>query len=266
MIDIIAIVIAVISLIGSIISAGITALVTLHSDRAKQLSESEKLVAKYRDPLLLASMDLQSRLFNILEQDFLFYYDDASRRDFVTLYTAFLVGQYFSWTYILRRQVQFLRFSTDKNNQKLSHTIEAIQSSFSSDGYGSDEELFMLWRGQQMAIGEIMTVNEGGELLCTRYSTFVEKFKSEDVAFREWFDPIMEGITRLVEAQSGDGRLPANRLRRLQHLILDLVDILDPRRLGAGTMKRKRVSAAPSCECSGCVTAARQHNPSSDTP
>ena len=212
------------------------------------------------------NVELQSRLYNILEQGFLFYYDDASRRDFVTLYTAFLVGQYFSWTYILRRQVQFLRFSTDKNNQKLSRTIEAIQHSFSSDGYGLDEELFMLWRGQQMAIGEIMTVTEGGELLCTRYSTFIEKFKSEDVAFREWFNPIMKGITRLVEAQSRDGRLSANRLRRLQHLILDLVDILDPHRLGAGTAKRKRVSAAPSCECSGCVTAARQHNLSSDSP
>ena len=92
MVDIVAIVIAVISLIGSAISAGITALVTLQSDRAKRLSESEKLVAKYRDPLLLASMELQSRLYNILEQDLLFYYDDASRRDFVTLYTAFLVG------------------------------------------------------------------------------------------------------------------------------------------------------------------------------
>ena len=125
MVDIIAIVIAVISLIGSIISAGITALVTLHSDRAKQLSESEKLVAKYRDPLLLASMDLQSRLYNILEQDFLFYYDDASRRDFVTLYTAFLVGQYFSWTYVLRRQVQFLRFRQIKITRN-SHALSKL--------------------------------------------------------------------------------------------------------------------------------------------
>lgn len=267
MIDIIAIVIAVISLVGSAISASITALVTLHSDRTKRLSESEKLVAKYRDPLLLASMDLQSRLYNILEQNILAFHDHPSRRDFVTLYTAFLVGQYFSWTYILRRQVQFLRFSTDTTNRKLSFTIAAIQSAFSTDMHGPDEDPFMLWRGQQMAIGEIMTVIEGGQPFCMPYSTFAQKFKkSGDATFQEWFNPITEGIAELVDARNRRLRLPENRLRRLQHLILDLIDILDPEHLGTGIIKRRRVGSAPSCECSECGMAARRHEPSSDAP
>jgi hypothetical protein len=264
MADTAAIVIAVVSLVGSLISTGITALVTLHSDRAKRLSESERLVAKYRDPLLLASADLQSRLYNILEKGFLSYYNEASRQDFVTLYTAFLVGQYLSWTSILRRQVQFLRFSTDKTNKKLSRTIEAIQESFSTDRYGSDEDLFMLWRGQQLAIGEMMTDTENGGLSCIQYSKFTEKFKSEDSTFREWFRPITEGITRLAEAHSRQVHLTANQLRRLQHSLLDLIDILDPHHLGA--VRRRRVRPAPSYKCLGCTTATTLHQPSSNIP
>jgi hypothetical protein len=246
MVDVVSIIIAVISLVGSAVTAGITGLVTLHSDRAKRLSESEKLVSKYRDPLLLASKELQSRLYNILETDFLVYHEDRSLRDLVTLYTAFLVGQYFSWTYILRRKVQFLRFSTDKNNLKLVNTLEAIQDSFSSDKYGQEERFFMLWRGQQMAIGEIMTTKEDGELFCIGYSTFTDKFKNENVYFREWFNPITEGIAQLLEARSQHVQLPANRLRRLQHLMIDLINILDPPRSEEQTHKRRKVRLAPS--------------------
>jgi hypothetical protein len=252
MVDVVSIVIAVISLVASAVSAGITGMVTLYSDRAKRLSEAEKLVSKYRDPLLLASIELQSRLYNILERDFLAFHEDDSLRDLVTLYTAFLVGQYFSWTYILRRKVQFLRFSTDKDTLKLSRTLEAIQQAFGTDYYGQGESLFTLWRGQQMAIGEIMTVTEGGELFCMGYSAFNTKFKSEEVGFQEWFHPITDGIDGLVEARSQQGHLPANRLRRLQHLIIDLINILDPPRSGKGTTKRTKVRAAPSCDCLKC--------------
>jgi len=252
MVDVVSIVIAVISLVGSILSAGITALVTLHSDRTKRLSDSAKLVSKYRDPLLLASIDLQSRLYNILDQGVISYYNDINQQDFVTLYTAFLVGQYFSWAHILRRKIQFFSFSTDKTNKKLSRTIEAIQKSFSTDKYGPNEKLFMLWRGQQIAIGEVMTIAEGEELYCMGYSTFAERFKSGDVGFKKWFEPITEGITRLVEAYSDKRPLPANRLRRLQHVMVDLINILDPPRSESGTANRRKVAAAPFCDCLNC--------------
>jgi hypothetical protein len=49
------------------------------------------------------------------------------------LYTAFLVGQYFSWTFILRRQVQFMKFSTDDKNRKLAKTFQKIIVAFSLD-------------------------------------------------------------------------------------------------------------------------------------
>lgn len=268
MADTAAIVIAVISLVGSIMSAGITAIVTLHSDRLKRHSESEKLVAEYRDPLLLASMELQSRLYNILEQDFLCYYENKARRDLVDVYTAFLIGQFFSWTYILRRQVQFLRFSSNKSNQKLSRAIEAIQKSFSTDMYGKDDSDFMLWRGEQLAIGEIMTVSDDGELFCLQYSQFIQKFKSADAPFKDYFNPITEGITALVNRRSThhpSQHLPAGRLRRVQHFILDLIDVLDPHYLGKASARSQRVYSAPCCDCSECRREAGSYGTDSGT-
>jgi hypothetical protein len=50
----------------------------------KRLSESEKLIAKYHDPLLLACPDLQSRLYNISAWA-------ASKRKNLLLYPAFLI-------------------------------------------------------------------------------------------------------------------------------------------------------------------------------
>jgi hypothetical protein len=260
MVDVVSIVIAVISLVGSLTTVVITGLLTLHSDKVKRLSESEKLVAKYRDPLLLAAVDLQSRLGNILEKNVLNYYNDPNRREFVTLYTAFLIGQYFSWTYILRRKVQFLRFSTDKKNKSLSDTIIAIQEAFSTGEHNPHDHLFMLWRPQQMAIGEIMTVAEGEELFCIKYSDFTRNFNSGDATFREWFKPIIEGITELAETNHTKTSPAANRLRRLQHLIVDLIDILDAQRLEGGMKGPIRVSSAPSCECTKCTTVRKQPN------
>lgn len=244
---------AVISLVGSITKAAISAFVTLRSDRVKRLSESEILVAKYRDPLLLATADLQSHLHNIYQRRLLSdYHQNRSKKDYVDFWTPYVVGQYFSWVYILRRQVQFSQFSTDKNNKKLSDALDAIQKSFSTDYYtlsDLDEALFMLWRGQQMAIGEIMTVTEGEELFCMRYSAFSSNYKSD--TFQRWFEPISEGITRLVDEHSHPNHLPGNRLRRVQHRLLELMDILDPSYLGPATM-RGPVDAAPGCGCVRC--------------
>src|SRR2546421_7758617 len=107
MVDVVSIVISVISFLGALLAAGITGWFTIYSDERKRLSESEKLVAKYRDPLLLAARDLQSRLFNILDNNLLGRFvnvPEESKNIGLICYTSFLVGQYFAWTYILRRK------------------------------------------------------------------------------------------------------------------------------------------------------------------
>jgi hypothetical protein len=127
--------------------------------------------------------------------------------------------------------------------------MDAIQTVFSSD---EDGDNFMTWRGQQMAMGEIMTVNDNGELFCLGYSTFTDRWKDTDATFREWFKPISQGIADIVAAGSQEKPLPTNRLRRLQHVIIDLIEILDPPGSRPGMKIRKKVDAAPECECLRC--------------
>ena len=254
MVDTVSIVIAVISFVGALLSASITGWFTYTSEERKRLSEAEKLVAKYRDPLLLAAHDLQSRFFNILQLDFLRQYanprSSAAQRQQAWNNTCFLVGQYFAWTYILRRQVQFLRFSTDRQNKNLVRVLDQIKNCFSTDRHGRESAQFMLWRGHQMAIGELMTVKDDKELLCVGYAEFKKKW-TEDASFRSWFYSIEEGIAALTETKDDRAPLPDHRLRRLQHLLVDLIHTLDSKGRRGGP-KSRPCRAAPNCPCSHC--------------
>ena len=70
--------------------------------------ELERTTARYREPLARAAYDLQSRLYNILEQRLLMYCVRGTPREgaYVVNNTTFLFAQYFAWTEIVRRDVQ----------------------------------------------------------------------------------------------------------------------------------------------------------------
>ena len=260
MVDVVSIIVSVISVVGAGVCALLTGWWAYHSDKNKRVSEAEKLVTKYRDPLLLAAKDLQSRCFNMIEDGFLAYWRGSdAQKDLLVLYTAFLIGQYFSWVYILRRQAQFLCFCSDKDNEKLKRTLDEIQTIFSTDNYRRYEQAhkpFILCRGQQMAIGEIMTVRDGqdkdtGEHFCMGYAEFTQKWMHDDV-FHGWFRSIEADIIANAEKFHHGAMIPDHRLRRLQHWLLDLIDILDNKRMYVGGSHLGPCRAAPNCGCSRC--------------
>ncbi|KAH7308306.1 hypothetical protein BKA65DRAFT_520155 [Rhexocercosporidium sp. MPI-PUGE-AT-0058] len=251
MVDVVSIVLAAVSLIGSLVAAAFTGWITWFIDEVRRRADAKKLVAKYHDPLLLAALDLQSRLFNITQQGLLNQVDGEEKKDLIYVYTSFLFGQFLSWTYILRREAQFLRFSTQKNNRQMARILEAITHTLYTDenpGEGS----FMLWKGQQMAIGEVMT-RGNDQMYCIGYSTFSTEYKTKP-EFRQWFIPIEQGIQDLVHAGKHRNRVPTYRLRRLQHLLIDLILTLDENGQGEGRTRRGYVDAASGCECNGCLS------------
>jgi len=200
---------------------------------------------------MLAAYDLQSRLFGFVQYGLLSYAGDETKKDLIYTYTAFLVGQYLSWTYILRRQAQFLRFSTDKTNKRLNAILDDITNQFSLDRH-KGEDPFMLWRGQQMAIGELMTKSEDNDqLYCMGFGAFAIKYAAEP-DFKKWFEPIEAGVHSLVEAQARRNFVANYRLRRLQHLLIDLVLLLDPEYATSGPNKQLKVDAALECKCDKC--------------
>ncbi|PQE21525.1 ccch zinc finger protein [Rutstroemia sp. NJR-2017a BVV2] len=256
MVDTASIIIAVVSLVGSLVAALFTGWISYYLDQAKQRKATTALIRKYRDPLTLAAYDLQSRIWGLLNS-LLDYVEDAEKRENIYTYTAFLIGQYLSWTYILRRQAQFLRFSTEKTNQELNQILDAIKEQFSKDysnsRHSGEEDPLMLWRGQQMAIGELMTLQEeGGQLYCIGFAAFTERYH-KDPEFSKWFNPIKEGIDELVNARRKENHVITFRLRRLQHLLIDLVLLLDPHRVTIEKNAKVKVDpAADMCACNNC--------------
>jgi hypothetical protein len=230
MVDTTSIIISVIAAVGALLAAGIAGWVTLHSDHLKRLSKSQKLVLKYRDPLLLAAEDLHHfiSLYIWRHSDKRHDYHETDDHDNAYRYASFVVGQYLSWANILRRQTQFLCFATDKGNKNLVAILDEIKRAFSETGpedpdtpAGREDpdtparrkdlakptgrkdldKQFTLWRGQQMAIGEIMTVKEGDEHFCVGYGTFKEELE-KDSGFSQWFRPIKEGTKAISDAKT----------------------------------------------------------------
>lgn len=215
-----AIIVAVIALIGAMLGAGFSLYGQLHMARKEAEREAATVLAKYREPLILAAYDLQSRLFNILRQDFLGKYyvqDREGSRQYTVDHTAYLVGQYFAWTEILRREVQFLEFEEEASTRRVSELLYEVRDAFASDRAELGAP-FMIWRGVQNAIGERMVTVEDGQRLCIGYATFVER--SADKQFMRWF----EGLVRDIDVIAGEPNL---RLRELQHRLVDLVTTLD---------------------------------------
>ncbi|KAJ5461270.1 uncharacterized protein N7458_002822 [Penicillium daleae] len=306
MLNVAAIVVSIISLVTSIGVAGLGAWFTYRTDERKAIREAESLLRKYREPLLLAAQDLQSRLFNMLDRThpdrnvLSFARLSEVYQDAMFVYTAFLVGQYLAWTNILRRQAQFTAFTTEEKQpsrtKKFIGVLDSITDVLNTGWHPEAENaqfwerwahpepdvpLFILFKGHQRAIGEIMTVREDGkdgELLCMGYSEFSKKWKKaeditsrygsaisrnardhpEDAEILTWFLPVTHGILALVGAHRN--RRPEgvaeNTLRVLQHLLVDLVQILDPKGLRPGSQRERKKAGFPTralgCWCESC--------------
>ncbi len=220
-----AIVVAVIALVGAMLSAGISVYAQARSAERQARRDAEAVLAKYREPLVLAAYDLQSRLFNILRQNFLGKYyvrDDGGTRNYARDHTLYLIGQYLAWTEIMRREIQFLRFEEVAATREVSLLQHRIRDVFASDKDELERPL-MIWRGEQSAIGERMTTLEDGERLCVGYASFVECKGAPE--FWRWFERLAEDIDGIALAA------PNPRLRELQHRLVDLIELLDPQQI-----------------------------------
>lgn len=255
MVDVVSIVIAVISFVGSFLTAGITGWSNQYTEDRMQRAETKKLIAKYRTPLLLAAQKLQSRLRAITKGGILLCFDDDDddsdeMMENLNCYTCYLVGQFLAWALILRSQAPFPRFSDDKG--QLLTLIDNIQNTFTIDElssqYATTEQsrpsgnLISLWPSYHQAIGEIMTIkSENGERVCMGYTTFIANWRDTSTPeytkdmplqadkppygkpFRAWFDPHVRGIRSIAE----DYKNPEGAVRGLDGVLRNLQDELD---------------------------------------
>jgi type II secretory pathway pseudopilin PulG len=224
---IIALISTAISVYGQSRTAKVERELAQRREAESKKAQVESLVAKYRDPLLTSAYDLQSRLYNAIQNNFLQnYYQRGSELDqsYALQNTLFVFAEYLGWKEILRREVQFLDFGDIGKNQRLERLLENVAQILLTDKFAIP---FRLLRGEQRAIGEVMSAPRPGSgktiYECIGYAEFVKRLA--DPEFARWFARLQQDIIQFSLDPSDQSR---HRLIHLQHALIDLIDFLDP--------------------------------------
>jgi hypothetical protein len=212
-------------------------LVQQHETQSREAKATE-ILAKYRDPLIRAAHDLQSRLFRLMSGTFLgTSFARITKRERVYLFenTMYVLAEYLGWVEILRREIRFLDLGDVKANRRLAELMESITEILFQD---SPRDLFRLLRGEQRAIGEIMiaptTHTNAAPLECMGYATFVRKLKDPD--FNCWFENLHKDIESFIREPG----VCKKRIVLLQNALIDLIDFLDADCARIPKSKRKK--------------------------
>ena len=235
---------ALISMIGAVISL----VFSRRAARTERLYAAEELATRFREPLLQAAFNLETRIYNIVELDFFGRFLGADSTDlekeYAILNTMYVFAQYFCWVEILRRESQFIDPRNDQRNRAVVAGLEAVRDTF-TDSIGIQEKCFRLFRGEQRALGEMMLVplealRAGAPRWeCLGYAPFVQSLEDEQMG--RWFRSLREDIGEVAKNPGNrDGRL-----RLIQHRLMDIIDIVDPAAHKVPSQLRKRL-AAPS--------------------
>jgi hypothetical protein len=226
---IIAVLVSVLSAVISIYGQTRTTILEHRLARQREAESREEqtaaLIARYRNPLLRAAYNLQSRLYNIVQLDFYrkHYSEIAADQEYTIKNTLYVVGDYLGWVEILRRDVQFLDLGDIEANRQLETLMGAVTETFLTDEL---EPTFRLFRGEQRAAGEVMLIHrrsaEKAGYECIGYSEFVAKL--DDARFAHWFARLEASLQLIIH----EPREHLQRLTQLQHALVDLIDFLDP--------------------------------------
>lgn len=181
----------------------------------------EQVMQKYKGPLLHAVYDLQSRLYNILAKGFIQAYytrGNDSEKAYVVNNTVFVVAQYFAWTEIIRREIQFIDFRDAADTKKLSLLRDSIYGLWQTDTFSDP---FRVWAGEQRGIGELMIEDKNNQLTCIGYAAFLRRLENND-------EPLFNTLQSTVESLSHSPVVSFPRLREIQHALIDILAYLDP--------------------------------------
>ena len=243
----------IVAALSAVLSLGAGVLGARANQRAKQLDYklkrqekqddaadvAQRILHRYRDPLLDAAQTLQSRSFNIVANGYLASYmhcGDPEEEAYARRYTVFAVAEYVTWVEIVRRELRFLDVGDEDRNRQFLARLTQTQVTLQSDKIRGP---FRIFRGRQRAIAELMMVpthaTEGPQKECIGYAAFCDRL-DEDPDFAAWFTQLLADVDTLVTRDHDD------RIIQLQHDLIDLIDHLDPQSLRIPADYRKRLN------------------------
>jgi hypothetical protein len=230
---IVAISAAIVSVVSAVLSVVAGTRVTqlehrlaLQREEVTRKRQLHDIMGRYRQPVLRAAVDLQSRFYNIVQNRFLHRYFVASESDpvgYATASTLYVIAEYLGWVEILRREVQYLDLGDLEANRRMTDLLEEISQWFLIDHL---DDAFRLFRGEQRAIGELMLIIRPADELaryeCMGFAAFTQKLEDHD--FAKWFTRLTNDVERLANCKD----VRQQRVLNLQHALIDLIDFLDP--------------------------------------
>ncbi len=240
-------IVAVISAVVALIAAAITIWGQTRSTRLasqlrreeaseKQQQEARRLISRYREPLVHAAFDLQSRIFNLLELQIInqHYINGSDRtRTYVVNNTAFLIAQYFGWSEIIRQDGLFLDLGESDKTRRLNEIQDEITHAWLRDDLGKS---LCIFKGNQRVLGEEM-IREGSEgLNCATYGEFLTILSEENNQHLMYLKQDIIGMISDIDAVR-------DRLVLLQNVLIDLIDFLDPGHIRFPQNRRTKLPA-----------------------
>ena len=183
--------------------------------------QSRQVMKRYEGPLLHAAYDLQSRLYNIIRNQFFSVYFQRGTEEqkcYAELNTAFLIAQFLGWSEIIRNEIQFIETGELTRTRALSELRDEIYGIWQTDKYSDP---LMIWAGEQRAIGELMMETRKEEVVCKGYASFLG-------SFRDAQEPLINHLIKAVRLSAALKDAQHDRLIEIQRKLIDLLDLLDP--------------------------------------
>ena len=112
-------------------SANTTAIekLKLENQRMQEAATRQKEISRFSEPLARSAYDLQSRIYNILKQNLVrVYLTRGNQREkvYVENNTAFLICQYFCWSELVRREIQYIDLGVNEKTRQLQRLQDTI--------------------------------------------------------------------------------------------------------------------------------------------
>ncbi len=197
----------------------------LQRRKESKAEQTEELISKYREPLLLAAHSLQQRMHNGIGGGYLeefLHCGDPEEERYARRFTIYTLAEYLCWVEIIRRDLQFLDLGDEGKTRSLNAHLTDISSILGSQRYGRSH--FRIFRGRQRAIGQLMMdIGHNGSTEALTYPEFDVRIE-EDSEFRRWFTVLLKDVDAFLTHDWNGNR----RQIELQWALIDLIDFLDP--------------------------------------
>jgi hypothetical protein len=184
---------------------------------AKSDERIRREIVAWANPIQDAAIGLQKRLDNILNKEAYkalepgyTHPDWKLSYDYVLPSTLYLFGRYFCWIQMLRLELSFELFRSQKEKVALFQQIDAVSGALGDygppeyTGAGNDTQVFRL---QQQGIGELLAVRRNGKRACRGYEYFIAKIS--DAEYQNLFGPVFRLLDRLQRDEKRWKRLEA---------------------------------------------------------